>query len=80
MERLAARTEALAFRYFFADTLVACDMCLLREGTLIGLKTTYDESVPRRTTSIGRREITRAAAVTAGQFPLRTRSIQRRQA
>jgi len=45
MERLAARSEALAFRYFFGDKLVACDMCLLREGTLIGLKTTYDESV-----------------------------------
>jgi GNAT acetyltransferase-like protein len=45
MERLAARAEALAFRYFFGDKLVACDMCVLREGTLIGLKTTYDESV-----------------------------------
>ena len=43
MERMALRGEALACRYYFGDKLVACDLSLLRDGTLIGLKTTYDE-------------------------------------
>jgi CelD/BcsL family acetyltransferase involved in cellulose biosynthesis len=49
MERYASRGEACVFRYFFNDRLVACDLCLKRNGVLILLKTTRDES--QKTTS-----------------------------
>jgi len=37
------RGEAVVFRFFYDDRLVATDLCLRRDGTLIILKTTYDE-------------------------------------
>ena len=40
----AARGEALVLRLFYDDRLVASDLCLLRDQTLIILKTSYDET------------------------------------
>ncbi len=45
-ESAAARNEAIVFEYSFGDQVVAMNLCLLRAGVLIVLKTTYDESVP----------------------------------
>src|SRR5579864_411811 len=41
----AAIGEALVYRYFFGDRLVASDLCLLRNGTLFILKTACDETI-----------------------------------
>ena len=41
----AAIGEALIYRYFFGDRLVASDLCLLRNGTLFILKTACDETI-----------------------------------
>lgn len=38
----AARNEAVVYRYFFADDLVASDICIERGETLIVLKTAHD--------------------------------------
>lgn len=40
----AEQGEAVVYRYFFQDELVSSDICLLRDGELIILKTAYDES------------------------------------
>ncbi|TWI62983.1 CelD/BcsL family acetyltransferase involved in cellulose biosynthesis [Pseudoduganella lurida] len=42
----AARGQAAVYRYWFDRQLVAMDLCIEGEGTLIVLKTTYDETVP----------------------------------
>lgn len=39
----AVRDEAIVYRYFYDDRLVASDLCLLRNKVLIILKTTHDE-------------------------------------
>ena len=44
MTNFAARGEGLVYRYFFGDRLVASDLCLRRNGTLIILKTACDET------------------------------------
>ncbi len=43
-ERLSASGEATVYRYFFGDRLVASDLCVHRNGTLIVLKTAFDET------------------------------------
>lgn len=37
--------EALVLRYYYNETLIATDLCLLRDKILYILKTTYDESI-----------------------------------
>lgn len=44
MADFAGFGEGLVYRYFFGDRLVASDLCLRRDGTLIILKTACDES------------------------------------
>ncbi|MBK6357200.1 MAG: GNAT family N-acetyltransferase [Betaproteobacteria bacterium] len=46
LEQAAEKNEALVYEYFFGDKIVAMNLCLLRAGVLIVLKTTYDESIP----------------------------------
>lgn len=41
----AGRGEAMVCEYLFNDRSVAMNLCLLRDGVLIVLKTTYDESI-----------------------------------
>ncbi len=43
-ESAAERGEAMIYEYLFDDRVVASDLCLRRNGTLVVLKTTYDES------------------------------------
>lgn len=43
LSEFAELNEAVIFRYFYDDQLVACDLCLLRDKILIILKTTHDE-------------------------------------
>ena len=45
LEKASLRGEALVNQYLFDDRVVAMNLCLEREGTLIVLKTTYDESI-----------------------------------
>jgi len=44
MASFAAIGEGLVYRYFFGDRLVASDLCLVRNKTLIILKTACDET------------------------------------
>lgn len=46
-EAAAARGEALVSEYLFNDRSAALNLCLLRAGVLVVLKTTYDESIPK---------------------------------
>ncbi len=46
-EEAAHRGEALIFEYLISDKPAAMNLCLLRNGTLVVLKTTYDESLPK---------------------------------
>lgn len=45
LEHASTRGEAAVYQYLFDDRIVAMNLCLLRKGTLIVLKTTYDESI-----------------------------------
>lgn len=45
LEDAARRGEARIFEYLFDDQTVAMNLCLLRSGTLLVLKTTYDERI-----------------------------------
>lgn len=45
LETLAGEGRALVCEYLFADRVVASNLCVLRDRTLIILKTTYDEGV-----------------------------------
>jgi hypothetical protein len=45
LEQASRRGEALVYQYFFGDRVVAMNLCLARNGTLIVLKTTYDETI-----------------------------------
>lgn len=47
LESLARRGEATVYRYLFNDRLVASDLCVHRNGVVIVLKTTYDETEHR---------------------------------
>ena len=46
-ENAARRQEALVFEYMFNDRTAAINLCLLRGGVLVVLKTTYDEAIPK---------------------------------
>ena len=45
LEQASLRGEAVVYQYLFDDRVVAMNLCLLRQGTLVVLKTTYDESI-----------------------------------
>ncbi len=45
LERFAARGAARVFRYRLGEKTAALDLCIEQGGTLIILKTTYDESI-----------------------------------
>ena len=45
LEHASLRGEAVIYQYLFDDHVVAMNLCLLRGGTLVVLKTTYDESI-----------------------------------
>jgi Acetyltransferase (GNAT) domain len=47
LEAAAARGEALVFEYLFGEQTAAINLCLMRGGTLVVLKTTYDERIPK---------------------------------
>ena len=47
LKAAAARGEALVTEYLFNDRTVAMNLGVLRGGTWVVLKTTYDESVPK---------------------------------
>lgn len=44
LERFCRRGHGRIYRYFYNDDLAATDLCIDHEGTLIVLKTTYDEA------------------------------------
>jgi len=44
LQRFAASGAARVYRYFFNDSLVAMDLCIDHAGTLVILKTAYDEN------------------------------------
>lgn len=46
LQRFCARGAGSIYRYFFGDKLVAMDLCIEGDGSIIFLKTTYDEEVP----------------------------------
>jgi CelD/BcsL family acetyltransferase involved in cellulose biosynthesis len=46
-EEAAQRGEALVFEYLFGERTAALNLGLLRGGTWVVLKTTYDESIPK---------------------------------
>lgn len=45
LEAACAAGEAIIYQYTFNDKIVAMNLCLLRDGTLIVLKTAYDASI-----------------------------------
>lgn len=45
LESASLRGEAVVYQYLFDDRVVAMNLCLVRHGTLVVLKTTYDESI-----------------------------------
>jgi hypothetical protein len=46
LERFCRRGAGTVIRYFFDDKVVAMNLCIEGSGSLIVLKTTYDEGVP----------------------------------
>ena len=44
LEGFGLNSEAIVYRYFYNDRLVATDLCLTRDKVLLILKTTHDES------------------------------------
>jgi hypothetical protein len=59
-ENLAARNEAVVYRYFYGDALVAVDLCVHRDGVLTILKTTHDEQQTSSPALLMREESLRA--------------------
>ncbi len=45
LEHASLRGEAVVYQFLFDGRVVAMNLCLLRESTLVVLKTTYDESI-----------------------------------
>jgi hypothetical protein len=45
LEALCRREAASVFRYYFGEQLVAMDLCVEDSGSIVVLKTSYDESV-----------------------------------
>lgn len=62
LEALANRNGASVYRYYFNEQLVAMDLCVEDAGSIVVLKTSYDESVPSNwsPTLLMREEATRA--------------------
>ena len=46
LENASLRGEAVVYQYLFDERVVAMNLCLMRKGVLVVLKTTYDESIP----------------------------------
>jgi CelD/BcsL family acetyltransferase involved in cellulose biosynthesis len=46
LEAFCARGAGSIYRYYFGDQLVAMDLCVEDEDSIVVLKTAYDESVP----------------------------------
>jgi CelD/BcsL family acetyltransferase involved in cellulose biosynthesis len=46
LEAFCRRGKGSVYRYWFGDRLAAMDLCIEDDGTLIVLKTSYDESLP----------------------------------
>jgi len=44
LTRFARMGSASIFQFYYGDKLVASDICVYRNGVIIGLKTTYDET------------------------------------
>ena len=47
LENAARRGEAVVYEYLFNERTAAINLCMLRRGMLVVLKTTYDESIPK---------------------------------
>lgn len=45
LENASLRGESIVYQYLFNDRVVAMNLCLVRQGILVVLKTTYDESI-----------------------------------
>jgi hypothetical protein len=62
LEALCRRGAGRVYRYFFDERLVAMDLCVEDEHSIVVLKTAYDESVPKQLspTLLMREEATRA--------------------
>jgi hypothetical protein len=62
LEAFCARGAGSIYRYFFNEQLVAMDLCIEDKDSIIVLKTSYDESVPKNfsPTLLMREEATRA--------------------
>lgn len=45
LERFCRRGQGRVYRYFYDERLVTTDLCIEHAGTLIVLKTTYDETI-----------------------------------
>lgn len=45
LQRFSLQGKARVYRYFFGDTLVACELCVCHGDEMVILKTTHDESV-----------------------------------
>jgi hypothetical protein len=45
LEQASLSGEAVVYQYLMGDAVVAMNLCLLRHGTLVVLKTSYDESI-----------------------------------
>ncbi|BDT66483.1 hypothetical protein os1_06460 [Comamonadaceae bacterium OS-1] len=45
LQNAAKRGEAVVYEYFFNEKTVALNLCVQRAGTLVVLKTTYDETI-----------------------------------
>ncbi len=45
LEHASLRGEAVVYQFLFDDRVVAMNLCLFRKGTLVVLKTTYDETI-----------------------------------
>jgi hypothetical protein len=56
LKRFSARGQTRIYRYFYNDRLVATDLCLLADGVLIVLKTTYAESEKKSSPALLMRE------------------------
>jgi CelD/BcsL family acetyltransferase involved in cellulose biosynthesis len=61
LEALCRRGAGRVYRYFFDERLVAMDLCVEDEASIVVLKTAYDESVPKQfsPTLLMREEATR---------------------
>ncbi|HEX5136652.1 MAG TPA: GNAT family N-acetyltransferase [Planctomycetota bacterium] len=56
LEAFAATGEAVVYRYWYGDRLAASDLCIIRDGVLIILKTTYDEDLAETSPAMLMRE------------------------